>query len=225
MALVYPLALPDVPLNCTSFELDLMAQSSVTGGGEDFSVERGAALWHGVFTTPLLRGLNFKIMSAWKAAVESPPKRVWAWDTRCNFPFAYQKIGFTGLVRAVGGTSFDGTATLGTVADGKSVPLSGFPAGFVLGPGDYISYAYDGGRQACHRIAGLALVTADSSGMMTVEVRPAVRAGWTSGASVSVLKPKIQATIIPNSFRCSRDASQMGTFSFEVKQTLRQVAS
>lgn len=235
MAITYPRDFPSLLfpsggalLLCDSFEMEPDINPSVNRAGEGLAVENTAALWRADYHTMPLYGAAFRAMSGWMSSIMAPRGPVWAWDVRCKFPYAYQKIGWTGLQRAVGGASFDGTCTLSAVdSGGVLLTLSGLPAGFVLGPGDPLAFNWDvatGGafRRAYHRVVSDAAV-ASSAGTLTVEVRPVTRGQYATGVTVYLEAPKMRAWLVPDSAKMPRDDSQMGAFSFSLRQDNRQV--
>lgn len=222
MALVYPLALPEVTLLCRKFSFEIPQQTSLTDGVDDQVVDNGNARWFAEYDTPVLRGADFKLMRAWELATKKARATVLAHDTRCLFPFHYQGVGWAGLHRAVGGAAFDGTCTLASIgADGFSLGLSGLPAGFKLMSGDPLSFLWDASRYAYHTLGPLGDAVAAADGTMTVTVDPATIAGYAAGVTVHLEKPAFMGRVVQWG-KAERDDAQMGTWSFVVRQSHKQ---
>lgn len=219
MALTYPLDLPDVPLRCTSFGFSIPSQRSATTGGAPQIVERGRAILQAQYETPVLRGADFALMTAWERAMLKAKATVMAWDVRSRYPAAYTGVGFTGLTRAGTSTAFDGTCTLGSVgADGYSLVLSGLPAGFILSPGDGMSFKWDGSRTAFHSVADLTKCAATDAGLMTVNVDPATISGYTTGVAVTLEKAAFYGTLAQFN-KAERESGRLGVWAFTVTQS------
>lgn len=223
MALSFPRNLPGgVPIYCTAFDLDVVGDLSATNAGDPLIVQNGPSIWKASFTTPELRGANFRAMEAWLLSVKSPPQPFWSPDLRAKYPRAYQG-GFGSLTRA-GGGAFDGTCTVSSVGgDGVTLGLSTLPVGFGLGPGDPLCFDYDNGgftRRAYHRVVSGAAV-ANGSGVISVEVRPVLTASLSNGTAVTLLQPKAKFLLVPGSDKCPRSDIGRGVFSFDARQTLK----
>lgn len=219
MALTYPLALPEVPLLCKSFGFAIPSQSSATNGGSPQRVDWGRAIFQAEYETPLLRGADFAIMTAWERAVRKATATVLAWDTRARYPLAYAGGGFAGLSRAGTAIAFDGTCTLAAVgSDGYSLILSGLPAGFVMTPGDGLSFKWDGTRYAYHSVADLTVVAATDAGLMTVNVDPATVSGYTTGVTVTLEKPVFYGYVSQIN-KAERENGRHGVWGFTVIQS------
>lgn len=225
MALSFPIALPDVPLNCTYFGFSIPGQRAQVRSGSTPGTDTGSALFRADYETTVLRGFDFRLMTAWLDAVKPVEASVLAWDTRSRYPFAYQKIGWNGLVRAAGGAAFDGTCTLASIGiDGHTIGLSGLPTGFKLGPGDPLSFIYDASRYAYHRGGPVAPAVAGSDGMLSLWVEPLISPLASTGGSVKLEKPTFFGNLVPDSVKDARDSFGSGTFSFSILQSLDKSA-
>ncbi len=224
MAIVYPLVLPDVKLICRYFDFEIPGQEGATKGGSPIGTEDGSGVFRADYETPPLRGYDIRLMTAWMDEAKKVKASVWARDTRARYPRAYQKVGWTGLVRAVDGSAFDGTCTLASVGgDGYTLGLSRLPAGFKLGPADALSYLWETSRTAYHRIGPMDVAIADGTGALTISFNPRVMVGVTTGAVVHLDKPAFRGHFLRKSERRSRtDVGQM-TFGFSIQQSHDQV--
>jgi hypothetical protein len=168
------------------FDIERIDAMAPEAGQRIGGVQQGFPLWKLVWT---LGNIGVDRTDAWQAffdQIRGATRRFLAWDLRRPYPKAYASTGFAGMTRA-GGGSFDGTATSWSetiTADGDSeVTLHGLPAGFVLGAGDYIGFAWTASETS---VAGLPwhapvrIVTgdvADGSGVATRHQRTADSGG------------------------------------------------
>lgn len=220
MTLSYPRPFPTwFPGMATSdFLLGYQAEQDPTGYGTALNRDLGPTLWVASYVTGNLSQAQMTRFQAWLDAQENGGKTFWGYDFRHAYPLAYPN-GFGAMTRH-GGASFDGTCTLGTVADDNvSVPLSALPDGFQFSESDKIAFDY-GGARALHTI--VADVTGNNSGQATVEVRPHVRPGWEAGATVSLVRPAARMKLVPDSAKPnSVTRGSTGNWSFRAQQTLQ----
>lgn len=114
------------------------------------------------------------------------------------------------------------TITLTDVqSNNRVVELSGFPVGYKLTTGDFMTFAYGSNpvRYAMHQFAEDAV--ADGSGVITIEVNSFIRSGYVLDAEVVLKKPFYKAVIVPNSTEVGAMSGQFGEgIKFTVIQTL-----
>lgn len=86
-------------------------------------------------------------------------------------------------------------------ANNKEITLSGFPSGYKMSRGDFISLPFGPSLSlyACHRIVQGAI--ANGSGIMTVEVRPNIHPGTVVATPVQIKKPMLKAIMFPGSLQ------------------------
>lgn len=218
MALSFPRDIPaGIPFYVTEFEPVTQGENSATQGGAALVVENGPSLWKASVATPPLKGSDARLLSAWLTSIKTPPQPFWLADLRRIWPANYQ--GGWGDLTVPGGGAFGGTCQLASVnSDGVTVGLSHLPVGFVLSPGDMLSWDY-GSPRALHRAVSDPAV-ADGSGNITIEVRPVVRAGWTAGATVNLQGPKGKFLLIRDSDKPKTDNHNKTVFTFDAMQTL-----
>lgn len=92
----------------------------------------------------------------------------------------------------------------------NEITISGFPAGYVLVPGDAIGFTYGTSptRYAYHLtpFGG----TADGTGVMSgLTVSPSLVSGVQAGDPVSVYKPELKTVAIPGSFEYGKTEGQI----------------
>ncbi|WP_239325698.1 hypothetical protein [Epibacterium sp. Ofav1-8] len=109
--------------------------------------------------------------------------------------------------------------------DPQRLRLQSLPDGYVLQPGDLLSFDYDpgnGGRRALHRVVSGG--TSDSSGETPfMTVTPPIRSGAQPGASVDLIKPFCLAGIVPGSVSYgTTEGNTTSGMGFEFRQSLRR---
>jgi hypothetical protein len=108
--------------------------------------------------------------------------------------------------------------------DMRELALSGLPAGYRLTRGDYLGFAYGGGRRALHRVAS-ELVTANGAGVTPLfEVSTLIQPGAMLGAAVQLIRAAIPVLRIPGTVKSgSTRHSLTEGFTFQFVQTLAVV--
>ncbi len=152
---------PDAaPLRLVSRQ-ELSTQASGVVRGKDL----GPALWMGDFTTIALHNSRASEFEAMLDSLDGVIHSFEASDLRKRYPTAYPTGAFidSGVLNSVN-------------VNNKALSLRGVPAGYVVSPGDYLSFDYSGSRALHRTVEG---ATANGSGLTTeFEVRPHIRAGW-----------------------------------------------
>lgn len=216
--ITFPRNLPaDLPLVGASFVLKPMAALSPLRSGKTISMNLGPELWMPEIQTGQLEAAAAGEARAWYDTLLSN-NEFFAYDAMREYPLAYADTGFDSLL--VGASPFSGSCVLSNVeSNGVQVDLASLPIGFVLSPGDYLSFDYlSGAARALHRVSALA--TANGSGLATVEVRPNIRAGWTASASVLLHRAACRALILPDSYSENEVPPNFVSISFKAVQTL-----
>lgn len=185
-------------------------QLNATGGGEVIPASIGTRLWDGDVTlTPAddpgaTEAILATLEEAGATFLAFPPKR------------AFPKADPTG---AILGLAVPVIASL--PAGGRSLTLSGLPAGYVLSAGDYLSFQRGTPiRHEFHRIVTPA--TADGSGVTPeFDVVPGIRPGVVVGAAVQLVRPYLRAVLVPGTIQPAPiEAGPAGTMVFSFRQTL-----
>jgi hypothetical protein len=227
MTITFPRTMPAeliARMSTCIFDLEYMQDVAPTRGGANIVRDLGPALWRASFQSARLVPATFKIVEAWLDSLGGSVKPFYAYDMQRTYAATYP-AGYAGLTRALAGGAFDGTALLAAVAgDNVTVTLgtsgdhtTALPVGFTLITGDYLAFDYSGSIRALHRI--VADGVADSNGVVAVEVRPQVRAGW-SGASVQLATPSGKFLIVPGSVKKSMQPAGYVNLSFDGVQSL-----
>lgn len=193
----------------TRFELASVSEISATRGGRQLARDLGPALWEADYATRTLSPLALRRWAARLHQLAGGARIFWGRDLGAGWPMAYPDgAGLSGTTCALGG-----------VVGSYAVTLTGLPAAaMALRTGDYFSFAYgSGGAVALHQVMGDAVAT---GGVCEVEVRPAVRTGWSAGAPVYLRAPACHMALVPGSVSMSADIGGWGTLAFRARQTL-----
>lgn len=108
-------------------------------------------------------------------------------------------------------------------AGGRTLTISGLPAGYVLTAGDWL--AFTRGSPARYELHRLVTGGVASGGGVTgqMQVAPALRPGVVVGAAVTLIRPVMRAIIVPGSLKAeTRTHGTSAGASFQVMQTLRK---
>lgn len=187
-------------------------QQNATGGGEVITAGIGARLWEGEAT--LVPTENPGAVEAVLATLEEPGFTFFATPPKRAFPQADPDGTILGAATPV-------IASL--PAGGRSLTLSGLPAGYVLSVGDYLSFQRGSPvRHEFHRIVTPA--TANGSGVTPeFDVTPGIRPGVIVGATVQLVRPFFRAVLLPGSIQPAPIvAGPAGAMTFAFRQTLAE---
>lgn len=215
MSLTFPLSRADffdlLPIERISFDCPEQLQQSRTGDGTVLTADMGARLWQGQVMLGRMTRAETAQVRALLEVLRGAGRSFLAYDAAFPAPLADPVLAFLGSA----------TPALHTVGgDNRSMRLSGLPGGYVLTPGDLLSFGY-ASRCALHRVVTPA--TADASGLTPLfDVTPSVRPGFSTGATVSLDRPWCKAVLVPGSVdpgETRRTITEGARFSFI--QTLR----
>lgn len=210
MTITYPRELIE-PFGCRActFEpLEIQARNPSRGGAVQV-VGLGPTIWtmrYELVTVSEAVGAQWE---AWLSSLRGGRRLFKAWHPWRRYGVAYP----TGP-----GGGFDGSCTRTAIGGSlDTVTLSGLPAGYVLSPGDLMSWEHATNSQALHRVTEGA--TANGSGVATVTVEPEIRVSPGSSA-VTLHKAWCHAVVDPGSIdvRWQRDRTAM--ISFGAVQTI-----
>lgn len=187
-----------------------------TAGGLVISSERGARLWQGSIQMTPLPNADASEIDAKMAVLTGSGMSFLMYDSRA----AYPRSDPTGSI--LGASS----VILNTVnANLNDITLSGLPVGYVISPGDTLSFTYGSAptRYALHRVVSGG--TAGGTGITgSIQVSPPLRTGYVAGTSpVKLVKALMTAVVVPGSYSPPNfqpgKVSSPGSFDFT--QTLR----
>ena len=134
----------------------------------------------------------------------------YVWDPRAQYPQADPSGTILGA----------STVTIYALDDDTTkIRLAGLPVGYVITRGD--KFSWDQGSSPIHRCLHefSDSVTADSNGRTALtSVFPAIRAGATTGLTVSLSRPAAEMMIVPGSYDFPSTGAVMSSISFTAIQ-------
>lgn len=217
MALSFPLSKPAFmdKLSVARARFDAPTQRQVTGlgGGELLSAEVAPALWQGeVQLLPMAIASAAEIIGL-LSALEVPGNTFFAYNPDRAGPSA-DSIG-----AALSG--YSPTISAHNLSAG-TITLANLPSGYVISPGDMISWSYGSSpvRYALHRFVEGGVASGGTTSAL--QVYPHLRPTIASQTLVTLVKPVCKALVVPGSsdFGETRGRTVHG-ISFRFRQTLR----
>lgn len=213
MALTFPLALATfwdaIKIESMSFDLATFQTVKTMADGTVVASQRATPRWQGEATL----NVAFEDAAGVDALIGSLLGSINAfqgYDLARSYPKADPD----------GATLGSSSVTIHSVgSDGKSLKLTGLPAGYVLSVGDYISVP---SRKALHQVVEAS--TANGSGVSPsfFEVRPPIRAGTIATDAVVLKKPYGFFRMVPGSLSPrSKTANVNGQISFRFSQVFQ----
>lgn len=179
MTILFPRTMPAIGVGAQRFELQRFDYLAPERNGRLGALRAGFPLWAGDWT--LAAGIGPANSDEWRAfiaSLEGPARLFLGREYGREHPRAYPN-GFDGMARAGGGT-FDGSALAWSqaITDGRArLSLTGLPAGFLIGPGDYVDFRWTtGGEGRRSLVRTLEDATANGAGALSVDIAPAVPA-------------------------------------------------
>ena len=195
------------------WDLSENLRSTEDGGGRILTADVGPRLWEGSITVAPDTAAGQRAAQALAQVLRQAGASFLINDRKGKFPAADPD-----------GTMLGAAAvTLSApVAGSDTISMAGLPSGYVLTPGDYLSYAYGTADEkvALHQVT-VGGAAADD-GTLTIGVVSRVRPGVSDGAAVTLIGASCKAIMVPGSFKAGTIglASTAG-FSFSFRQTLR----
>jgi len=218
MAISFPLTTADffggLRVASCRFTLGGAMMQSRTEGGEIITARRGTRLWQASVTLAPTAHRAAEAVSARLAMLADAGASLLLHPlpvcTPAYDPSGAQLIGFTVTVHTL-------------AANNVEMRLQGCPPGYTLAQGEFLGFGYGSNpiRRAVHQIVSTSVVASGAGVTPIFEVRPAIRPGALVGATVSLIRPTIQAQIVPGSANYgSADPAATGGISFAAIQTL-----
>ena len=216
MSFIFPLQLNEfadgLRVRSQDWDLSENLRSSKDGAGRILTADGGPRLWEGSIEIAPNSHPAQRQAQALAQVLRQAGASFMISDPKGKYPFADP-----------GGVILGGAVlTLSApIAGANTVTLVGLPEGYVLTPGDYLSYGYGptGTKQALHQVTqgGTA-----ADGSVTVGVVDRVRPGVDDGTEVTLIGAACKAVLVPGSFKSGRIELDATTgYSFSFRQTLR----
>ncbi|WP_420023356.1 hypothetical protein ACN9JG_01530 [Cereibacter azotoformans] len=218
MAYSFPLTRADffagLTIETCTFDLPEVVEISRTAAGEVLTADLGPRLWRGRITLPYLTHEEAEAVKAKLHLVRGGGASLLVYPPQKPHP-----------AKDPGGAIIAGTSpTLAAIAaNNREIQITGLPAGYVLSPGDFLSFTYGSNptRRALHQVVTGAVASAGGS-TPAFEVVPAIRPGAATGAAVVLNKPFCKAVVVPGTVNAGIAAGLYTTgISFSWQQTLR----
>lgn len=171
----------------SSFTLNRRQAVGVLESGRDVTVDRGRPTWRASWKTPPLYFADLGAWRAWGDSLQGSARTFLGFDPAREYPLALMPQGPVQVLRAGGGL-FDGTATVTAISVYRNeVSFSGFPAGFSLAPGDYVSFS-QASKYSLHRFCEAQ--RASSAGLVTsLYLEPELPSYLTTAAVANFYRP------------------------------------
>lgn len=193
-----------------SFEAPGQRQVTNLAGGEVLSAEIAPALWQGEISLSPMRGALAREVVSVLHHLEISGNAFRAFHPEKLWP----------LTDAGGATAAAATITISAHdASASTITVAGLPNGYVVSPGDMISWEYGSSptRYALHEFREGATVSAGSTGAL--QVYPHIRGTVPTNAPAEMVRPWCKAIVLPGSasFECgmrSRNRSKAFRSSF-----------
>lgn len=217
MVQTFPMALDEffegLPIQSFKSDLSESMEYNQDASGAILTADMGPRLWKNDI---IVRTGNYGTIEQIKARLN-----LLRYPNRSLFvhamPFIAPQADFDGSIlgaSVITLTDVDGS-------NNRVIELSGFPAGYQLTAGDFMSFTYSSNpiRYAMHQFAESAV--ADGAGVMTIEVSSFIRPGYVLGSTVTLIKPYYKAVVVPGSTDVGSMGGQFGEgVKFSVVQTL-----
>lgn len=220
MALSFPMSVATffgpMQKDVQSFQFDLneALATEETGAGEILTADIGIRLWK---LNCSMRPMPYNEAEQLKAKLD-----VLRYPSRSliahAMPISYPQYDPDGSI--LGASAVVLNAVQG---NNREIRLGGLPSGYVITPGDIISYQYGSNpvRYAFHRVAvgGVA-----SGGGITalLEVTPFIRPGFILNSAVKIIKPEMKMVYVPASLNAgTNQGGWVQGIQFAFQQTLR----
>lgn len=200
-----PSLFDNYPIATNSFKLVTRQSVSRQAAGNPIVADFGAAVWHGDYVTPPMTHKDCIQVEAMLNSLDGGVNQIVAGDTRLEYPRAYP----TGVFSDTGSITAWGVS-------GKSVTITGLPAGFVISIGDYFHANIGGIRYLFQAVEA---VTANGSGATTdFEIRPHYPIGASGTVAAIFRSPRARVKLVPGSIEFQDGGGLTGTVSFKMAQ-------
>lgn len=162
------------------------------------AVTFGTPYWRASYQAPWLEYREFGMMDAFMMRAGDDGEVFRAYDPFRPRPIAHDDGKALSGTRAAGG-AFDGTATLQSITDSRTVVVSGLPASFQFRAGDYAEIRQSVSVVSLHRVQEDA--QADALGVVKLSIKYALDTQhFAAGAVVNLEKASCLMQIDPGSY-------------------------
>lgn len=216
MAISFPIAQASLgdtlPVQTVEWNLQYFQELSMAGDGEFLAADLAPPLWTGQVSLRPLLNTDARAMMA----------RLYALDGSIYPFFLANPLGW--WPKADPGGLIFGTPTptiLAINANRKELTFSGFPAGYIVSPGDFFAVAYASGQRRALFQCVTGATAGESGTTASIEVRPHIQSGITDGSSALFVKPAAKVKIVPGSLNSSFHNANRARITFSVRQTLQ----
>jgi hypothetical protein len=214
MAIAFPRTIPDeLGVVGLDFDPDSMDELTPLRSGKTITMNLGPTLWRARYRSDRLTPREIGVVRAWYDTLLSR-EAFYGYDHLREYPLAH-KGGWP-----VFDPVFNGTCKLVAVEENnKEITLGEMPPGITLSQGDYLAFDYNVSDRALHRVS--AGGTSNGAGLLSVEVRPHLREGFSldPAATVYLHRAAARMKIVPRSWSCPTERLG-GVVTFEAIQTL-----
>jgi hypothetical protein len=200
-----------LPIDQASFLPQWSQEYSRQAGGTPRVADLGPELWLAKLTCSVASYSEAAESEAFVHALDGAIGTFYVWNPRAQYPRADPNGTILGAASV---TIYE----LGL--DNKSIRLAGLPVGYQLKRRDFFSFD-TGSAPNVHRCLHqfVAPATADSNGRIALtEVRPHIRAGASTGLSVSLKRPAAEMFILPGSYDSHTTKSPLSAMTLTALQ-------
>lgn len=217
MVQTFPMALDKffegLPIQTFKSDVGEAMEYNQTGGGEIISADLGPRLWKNDIVVRTGSYATIEQIKARLNLLRYPNRSLLVH----SMPFMAPQADPNGSILGASSITLSDVDT----SNNRVVELSGFPIGYKLTVGDFMSFTYGSNpvRYAMHQFAETAI--ADAGGKITIEVNTFIRPGFALDTAVKLIKPVYKAIVLPGSTDVGDMGGQFGSgVKFTVMQTL-----
>lgn len=145
----YPLVLPSYNMTDTDFNLINVDSYNVLSSGSGFGTEIAPPYWTADVSVRAMENLEQGYWDGFFASLRGSKESFLMYDA--NRPAPIKQPNPIGMTRGAGSGLFDGSCSINTIVDVRTVTVLDLPVLFKMTPGDYISFV-QAGKYSLHMI-------------------------------------------------------------------------
>ena len=217
MAVTFPLSresfFQTLKVASVTFRDTLPIETTQLGDGTIIKASLGAALWRGTVQLAPAYSEDAAAVEAYLSLLQRPGASFFVFDPRRIGPKS----------NPTGSALTSSTVRIAALnANNRDISLSGLPSGFVISPGDMLSFSYSSSptRYALHRVVAGATASVGGS-TAQFEITPPIRPGAVVNTTVVLVRPFCKAVIMPEPDYGAGGPLISSGASFDFIQTLR----